>query len=47
MPVLYILAGPPGVGKTTSAGLFIDEQIQIENSDSTAVALKNQGEENY
>jgi predicted ABC-type ATPase len=47
MPVLHIIAGPPGIGKTTNAGIFIDERIFIENSDVAAVALKNQGDEDY
>ncbi len=47
MPTLYIVAGPPGVGKTTSTSLFIDQRIFVENSDVTAIALKSQGEDNY
>lgn len=47
MPILYIIAGPPGIGKTTNAALFVGHEIIVENSDVTAIALKNQGEANY
>lgn len=47
MPTLYIIAGPPGIGKTTNARIFVDERIFVENSDILALTLKNQGEDDY
>ncbi len=45
--ILYVVAGPPGVGKSTNAKNFINKKIAVENSDIVAVQLRNQGEKEF
>ena len=39
-PILYVLAGPNGIGKTTSAYDIIPERVSIINSDEIARQIK-------
>jgi predicted ABC-type ATPase len=42
-PELYVIAGPNGIGKTTSAFDLIPANIPIINSDEIAAAVRNAG----
>ena len=42
-PILYVIAGPNGIGKTTSAFDLIPTGIPIINSDEIAAAVRNAG----
>ncbi|HEY4967062.1 MAG TPA: hypothetical protein VII28_11720, partial [Puia sp.] len=42
-PDLFVLAGPNGIGKTTSSFDIIPAQIPIINSDEIANAVRNSG----
>ena len=47
MPTIYVIAGPPGIGKSTNARTFIPNDIPVENSDLLANYLKSKGEVDY
>lgn len=42
-PELYVIAGPNGIGKTTSAFDLIPANIPIVNSDEIAAAVRDAG----
>ena len=43
MPVLYVIAGPNGIGKTTSSYDLVPTNIPIINSDEIAKEVRNSG----
>ncbi len=43
VPELYVIAGPNGIGKTTSAFDLIPANIPIINSDEIAAAIRDAG----
>jgi predicted ABC-type ATPase len=43
VPILYVIAGPNGIGKTTSTFDLIPTGIPIINSDEIANAVRNAG----
>lgn len=43
MPVLYVIAGPNGIGKTTSSYDLVPANIPIINSDEIAKEVRNSG----
>lgn len=47
MPELYIIAGPPGIGKSTNGSLFIPQDIEVLNHDKLSIFYRNQSEFNY
>lgn len=47
MATLYVIAGPPGIGKSTNARLFLPTNIPVENSDVLANYLRSKGEVDY
>ena len=42
-PIIYVIAGPNGIGKTTSDFDFIPDTIPIINSDEIAAEAKRTG----
>ncbi len=42
-PTLYIIAGPPGIGKSTNAQIFIPNQVNILNHDGIETEYKKMG----
>ena len=44
---LYLIAGPPGVGKSTNARVFIPSEIPIIDQDLAAYQYKKEGFGNY
>jgi predicted ABC-type ATPase len=47
MPTIYVIAGPPGIGKSTNGRAFVPNDIPVENSDLLANYLKSKGEVDY
>ncbi len=47
MAKIYIIAGPPGIGKSTSGMYFIPPFIEIMNHDSLVLYYKYRQEINY
>ena len=47
MPKLFIIAGPPGIGKSTNGRSFVPPTVEILNHDSLAQYYKNKGEFDY
>jgi predicted ABC-type ATPase len=47
LPKIYIIAGPPGVGKSTSGGSMIPEDTVILDPDQIANRYKTQGFSDY
>jgi predicted ABC-type ATPase len=43
-PVLYVIAGPNGIGKTTSDYYFLPANIPVINSDEIAAEFKRSGQ---
>lgn len=43
-PVLYVIAGPNGIGKTTSDYYFLPANVPVINSDEIAAELKRSGQ---
>lgn len=43
MPTLYIIAGPNGIGKTTSSFDLVPANTPIINSDEIAKEIRNAG----
>ena len=43
MPILYVIAGPNGIGKTTSSYDLIPSNIPIINSDEIAKEVRSAG----
>lgn len=41
MPTTYIIAGPPGVGKSWGGHYFVNPQIDVLNHDHIALRYKN------
>ncbi|MBB3837275.1 putative ABC-type ATPase [Runella defluvii] len=46
-PILYIIAGPPGIGKSTNGQFFIPYQIKVLNHDEIEAEFKKMGILNY
>ena len=42
MPTLYVIAGPNGIGKTTSSYDLFPANIPIVNSDEIAKEIRNE-----
>ena len=47
MPTIYFIAGPPGVGKSTSGSSFLPDDIEILDPDRIASRYKAQGFSDY
>jgi predicted ABC-type ATPase len=47
MSVIYIIAGPPGIGKSTRGHEFIDEELDILNEDEMRFRYKASGYADY
>ena len=47
MPQLFIIAGPPGIGKSSSGKLFQPAKIESLNHDALFLYYKAKGEYNY
>ena len=47
MSAIYIIAGPPGIGKSTSGDEFIDPELDILNEDEMRFKYKAQGYADY
>lgn len=47
MPKVYIIAGPPGIGKSTSGAAMIPDEINILDPDRIADRYKTQGFADY
>lgn len=47
MPTLYIIAGPPGVGKSTDGGSFTPSSIETLNHDKLNTEYKNRAIPDY
>lgn len=47
MPVFHIIAGPPGIGKSTEGRYFIDSDIEILNHDILLINYKSKNEVDY
>jgi predicted ABC-type ATPase len=47
MSEIYIIAGPPGIGKSTRGAGFIDPDIDILNEDDTKLRYKDKGFPDY
>ena len=45
MPVLYVIAGPNGIGKTTSTFDLVSSGVPVINSDEIARLIKNPASE--
>jgi predicted ABC-type ATPase len=43
MPILYVIAGPNGIGKTTSSYDLVPANVPIINSDEIAKEIRNSG----
>lgn len=46
-PILYIVAGPPGIGKSTNAWNFIPDTVSVLNHDEIEANFKRIGVRNY
>lgn len=42
MPTLYIIAGPPGIGKSSNSSIFLPDGLPVLNHDLIRVAYKQQ-----
>lgn len=47
MATIYFIAGPPGVGKSTSGTLFTPKELDVLNQDDTRMKYKAQGYIDY
>ena len=47
MSQIFVIAGPPGVGKSTSGAKFIDPELEILNEDEMAFKYRSQGYPDY
>lgn len=47
MAVLHIIAGPPGIGKSTEGRFFVPKNVEILNHDILRLYYKNQNEPDY
>lgn len=47
MATIYFIAGPPGVGKSTSGTLFTPKELDVLNEDDTRMKYKAQGYIDY
>ncbi|MBO0931524.1 hypothetical protein [Fibrella aquatilis] len=47
MATTYVIAGPPGIGKSTHGPSFINPQVDILNHDYIALRYKNAGAINF
>lgn len=47
MPLLFIIAGPPGIGKSSSGKIFQPLNIDFLNHDALSLYYKEKGEYNY
>lgn len=47
MPDIYIIAGPPGVGKSTTGSYYIPENLTILDPDKIAQRYREQGFKDY
>lgn len=47
MACVYVTAGPPGIGKSTSGNLFIPDNVDILDADMIAHRYKEQGFRDY
>lgn len=47
MSSIYVIAGPPGIGKSTSGNLFIPDNVDILDADMIAQRYKEQGFQDY
>lgn len=47
MPLLFIIAGPPGIGKRSSGKIFQPFNIDFLNHDALSLYYKEKGEYNY
>ena len=47
MASVYVIAGPPGIGKSTSGNLFIPDNVDILDADMIAHRYKEQGFQDY
>ena len=47
MSQIFVIAGPPGVGKSTSGAKFIDPELEILNEDEMAFKYRTQGYPDY
>jgi hypothetical protein len=47
MSQIFIIAGPPGIGKSTNGADYIDPDLDILNEDDVNVKYKNMGFPDY
>jgi len=47
MSVIHIVAGPPGIGKSTKGFDYIDESLDILNEDEMRFRYKTKGFADY
>lgn len=47
MSQIFVIAGPPGVGKSTSGFEFVDPELEILNEDEMAFKYRTQGYPDY
>ncbi len=47
MSQIFVVAGPPGVGKSTSGIKFVDPELEILNEDEMAFKYRTQGYPDY